>query len=156
MQWVFDIQTACYTVIINHLNFKQCFRAGFVDSGSWSRIFGKKQLQIRIQGLMPKKGKWQLKKFHILKKFTAEENFIFFIIKNCKLLIHRVLKRTLKLQERPWALKEKHPALQNMKFLFLNFLLFFWVIFAHLDLDSISGSTDLAESGTNPDPKHRS
>ena len=38
---------------------------------------------------------------------------------------------------------------------FLNFLLLLWVIFALLDLDldskNGSGSTDLIESGSNPD-----
>ncbi len=40
--------------------------------------------------------------------------------------------------------KENIPALQNMKF--LNFYLFLWVIFALLDPDQGSGSTDLIES----------
>jgi hypothetical protein len=58
------------------------------------------------------------------------------------------------LQEKPSALKREHPALQNMKF--LDFFQFLWVLFALLDPDS--GSTDLIESGSNPeldpDPKH--
>jgi hypothetical protein len=41
---------------------------------------------------------------------------------------------------------------------FLPFFLLLWVIFALLDLDpdseSVYGSTDLIESGSNPDPKH--
>jgi hypothetical protein len=63
-----------------------------------------------------------------------------------------------KLQKKPSALKREHPALQNIKF--LNFFLFLWVIFALPDPDSESGfgygSTDLIESGSNPDadPKH--
>jgi hypothetical protein len=49
---------------------------------------------------------------------------------------------TSKLQEKPSALKREHPAFQKMKF--FNRFLFFWVIFALLDLDP----------GTllNPDP----
>jgi hypothetical protein len=37
------------------------------------------------------------------------------------------------LQEKPSALKRKHPALQNKKF--LHFFLFLWVVFALLDPD---------------------
>jgi hypothetical protein len=39
---------------------------------------------------------------------------------------------------------------------FLNFLLLLWDIFALLNPDSEygSGSTDLIEFGSNPDPKH--
>ncbi len=61
-----------------------------------------------------------------------------------------------KLQKKPSALKRKHPALQNMKF--LNFFLLSWVIFVLLDPypdpDSkyVSGFTDLIESGSNTDP----
>jgi hypothetical protein len=49
---------------------------------------------------------------------------------------------------KPSALKREHPALQNMKFFLL-----LWVIFALLDPDPEYGSTDLIESGSNPDPK---
>ncbi len=61
-----------------------------------------------------------------------------------------------KLQKKLSALK-RVPVLQNLKF--LNFFLFLWVISALLDPDSGSdscgyGSTDLVESGSNPDPKH--
>jgi hypothetical protein len=35
---------------------------------------------------------------------------------------------------------------------FLNFFLLLWVIFALLDPDSESGSTDPIESGSNSDP----
>jgi hypothetical protein len=54
----------------------------------------------------------------------------------------------------PQRVKREHPALQNMKF--LDFFLLLWVLFALLDPDpdSESGSTDLIESGSNPDPKH--
>ncbi len=51
-------------------------------------------------------------------------------------------------QEKPSALKREHSALQNMKF--HNFFLFLWVIFALMDPDP--ESTDLIESGSNPDP----
>jgi hypothetical protein len=44
------------------------------------------------------------------------------------------------------ALKREHPALQNKKF--LNFFLLLRVIFALLDPDPDSGSTDLIESGS--------
>jgi hypothetical protein len=49
------------------------------------------------------------------------------------------------------TLKREHPALQNIKLLFFLLL---WAIFALLDPDSKygSGSTDLIESGSNPDP----
>ncbi len=52
------------------------------------------------------------------KKFTAEK----FLIKNYNLPIPRPPYRTSKLQKKPSALKRKHPALQNMKF--LNFFYF--------------------------------
>jgi hypothetical protein len=56
--------------------------------------------------------------------------------------------------EKLLALKREHSAVQNMKF--INFFRFLWVIFAFLepDPDSESGSrsTDLIESGSNPDP----
>jgi hypothetical protein len=53
-----------------------------------------------------------------------------------------------KLQEKPSALKREHPALQNMKI--LKVFIFLFVIFALLNLepDSVSGSTDLIESGS--------
>jgi hypothetical protein len=43
-----------------------------------------------------------------------------FLIKN--LLIPRPPKRTSKLQEKPSTLKREHPALQNMKILYLLFI----------------------------------
>ncbi len=55
----------------------------------------------------------------------------------------------------PSALKREYPELQNITFLIFLFL---WVIFALLDPDqdpdseSEYGSTDLIESGSNPDP----
>jgi hypothetical protein len=57
-----------------------------------------------------------------------------------------------KLQKKPSALKRGHPTLQNMNF--YKFFLLLWVIFALLDPDpnSGSGSTDLIESGSNPEP----
>ncbi len=64
------------------------------------------------------------------------------------------LLRTSKLQEKPSAMKKRHPAFQNMKFLY--FFLFLWVIFALPDPYSGSGSgfTDLIKFGsyTDPDP----
>ncbi len=46
---------------------------------------------------------------------------------------------------------------RSLQLLFFNFVLFLWVIFALLDPDPDSeygsGSTDLIEFGSNPDPK---
>jgi hypothetical protein len=50
------------------------------------------------------------------------------------------------------ALKRKHPALQNMKF--LNVFLFFVSHFSLLDPDSGSGSTDLIEYGSNTEVRY--
>jgi hypothetical protein len=67
-------------------------------------------------------------------------------------------KRTSKLKKKPSALKREHLALQNMEFLYFIFLWPLWVIFALLnpdpDFESGYGSTDLIESGPNPDLKH--
>jgi hypothetical protein len=79
-----------------------------------------------------------------LKNLQQKGGKIFF-----DLTISRPSERTSKLQKKPSALKRKHPALQNMKF--LNSFLLLWVIFALLDPDPVS---DLTESGSNPDPKH--
>jgi hypothetical protein len=49
-----------------------------------------------------------------------------------------------------FGLKREHPALQNMKF--RNFLFIF--VGSFYPPGSGSGSTDLIESGSNPDPKH--
>ncbi len=85
---------------------------------------------------------------------TGEKKINICLIKNCNLLITSPHNRKSKLQEKHSALKREHPALQNMKF--LNFFLFLWVISALLDPDPDSesgfGSTDLIESGSNPDP----
>jgi hypothetical protein len=67
------------------------------------------------------------------------------LIKNYNLPIPRPPERTSKLQKKPPALKRKHPALENMKY--LNFFLLLWVIFALLDPNP-DGSTDLIESGS--------
>jgi hypothetical protein len=62
------------------------------------------------------------------------------------------------LQEKPSAIKREHPALQKMKF--INYFIFFWLIFAlldpHPDCKSGSGygSRDPIESGSDPDPQH--
>jgi hypothetical protein len=63
-----------------------------------------------------------------------------------------VIPRTYKLQEKPSALTRKHPPLKKMKF--LNCFIFFWAIFALLDLYRVcgSGSGDSIESGSNPNP----
>jgi hypothetical protein len=69
------------------------------------------------------------------KKFTIGKNLIFFEQK-CNLLNYLSLglhKGHLRFRRSLHsALKREHPALQNMKF--INFLIFFWVIFALLDL----------------------
>ncbi len=66
------------------------------------------------------------------KKITAKK-IKFFYIKNYNLPIPRPPERTFKLQKKPSALKRKHPALENMKF--LNFFLLLRVIFILLDPD---------------------
>jgi hypothetical protein len=83
------------------------------------------------------------------KKFTGEKKLIFF---GSKIEIYLSLGLHKK---RPSYRRSLPPsALQSMKF--LNFCQFKWVIFDLLDPDSESGygSTDLIESGSNPDPKH--
>jgi hypothetical protein len=75
------------------------------------------------------------------KKFTAGNFLYIFLIKKCNLLIHRPPYRKPKLEEKPLALKRDHPALKNIKILFV------WVIFALLD-------PDLAyQINTDPDPQ---
>jgi hypothetical protein len=56
--------------------------------------------------------------------------------------------------EEAFSPQKRTSSTSNMKF--LNFFLFMWIIFALLDPNSDSGygSTDLIESGSNPDPKH--
>jgi hypothetical protein len=73
-----------------------------------------------------------------LKKIQLKK-FICFDKKICDLLIPRPPQRTIKLQERPSALKREHSALQKMKFCLPG-----------------SGSRDPIESGSNadPDPQH--
>jgi hypothetical protein len=63
------------------------------------------------------------------------------------ILIHK----SSKLQKKSSALKREHPALENIKF--LKKILFLFAICALLDPDPDSGygSTDLIESGSNPD-----
>jgi hypothetical protein len=87
------------------------------------------------------------------KKIFSIKEIKFFWIINYNLPIPRPPERTSKLQKKPSALKRKHLALQNMKFLI--FFLFLWVIFSLLDPDpdfEYPVSTDLIESGSNPDP----
>ncbi len=55
--------------------------------------------------------------------------------------------RSSYVHEKPSALKREHPALQNMK----TFLVVLWVIFALLDPDPESGSSDLIESDPDAD-----
>jgi hypothetical protein len=55
---------------------------------------------------------------------------------------------TVKLQEKPLALKREHPALQNMKILY--FFLSLWVIFALLDPDP---ATQMNKD-SDPEPQH--
>jgi hypothetical protein len=90
---------------------------------------------VRIQGSDDQK---------LTKNYSKKINF--FKIKNYNLSIPRPPERTSQLKKKFSALKRKHPALQNMKF--LNFFLLLWVIFALLDTDPDSGfrSSDLIES----------
>jgi hypothetical protein len=70
------------------------------------------RIRIQIQGFGDQKFKKKLQLQKILRLY----------IKNCYLLIPRPPFRTAKLQEKPLALKRKHPALQKMKFfLFFSF-----------------------------------
>jgi hypothetical protein len=72
----------------------------------------------------------------IEKKLMAGNLIYIFLIKNCNLLIPRPPLRTLKLQEKPSALKREHPVVQYLKtWKFWIFFLFLWVIFALLDPD---------------------
>ncbi len=76
-----------------------------------------------------------------------------FLIKNCDLPIPRPQKRTSKLKKKPQPSKKNIQHFKTWNFLiFLNL----WVIFALLDPDPDSefanGSTDLTESGSNPEP----
>jgi hypothetical protein len=87
-------------------------------------------MRIRIQAFMTK----------IDKKLLLKKNLNFFLIKNYNLPIHRPTQRTPKLQEKPSALKREHPVLKNMKI--LDFFLFLWVIFALLDSNCGSGSSN--------------
>jgi hypothetical protein len=93
-------------------------------SGSGSSILGWIPIRIRIQSGAKGFDDQIFKKVLQLKKIT------FYLIKNYNLPIPRPPS---KLQKKPLALKRKHPALQNMKF--LKFFLLLWVIFALLDPD---------------------
>jgi hypothetical protein len=95
----------------------------------WIRIH-RTRIRIRIEGFDDQKQK----------KNTADNFlYLFFLIKNCNLLMS-------KLQEKSSALKREHGAFQKIKF--INFFLCLWIIFALLDPD-----TD-TDPGTpmNPDP----
>ncbi len=56
-----------------------------------------------------------------------------------------------KQQKKPPALKRKHPALQNMKYQNFSILVDqFALLDPDPDFESVNGSTDLIESGSNP------
>ncbi len=55
------------------------------------------------------------------------------------------------LQDKPSALKGKHPALQTMKFMFVGH---FSLLDPDPDCGSGYGSKDFIVSGSNPDPQH--
>ncbi len=105
----------------------QCFRSGFIDFGSVGWI----PIRIRIQSFDDQK----LEKNLQLKKMWYQK------FQYLSLGLHKGGK----LQEKPSALKREHSALQNIKF--VNFFLFWWVIFALLDSESRS-------TGSNTDPDH--
>jgi hypothetical protein len=84
-------------------------------------------LRIRIQFQIKGFDDQKLRKIY---NWKFKKNFLY---KYCNLLIPRPPQRTPKLQEKPSALKREHPALQNMKILYL--FQFLWVIFALLDPD---------------------
>jgi hypothetical protein len=81
-----------------------------------------------------------------LKKFTAGKLFCIILINNCNLLIPRPPYRPHKLQEKPSALKREHPALQNMKILYI--FLFLWVIVCLPGSGSRSSNSKKCGSGS--------
>jgi hypothetical protein len=70
------------------------------------------------------------------KKNTAETFFLFFLIKNCNLLMSKP-------QEKPSALKREHPAVQRMKFSTFFYVcgsfLPSWIRIAYPDLNTDPG-----------------
>ncbi len=80
-----------------------------------------------------------------IEKFAAEKQLKIFLIKNCNLPILRLHKGRRSYR------RSLQPSQKNIKF-----FPFFVGLFAILDPDSEFGygSTDLIESGSNPDPKH--
>ncbi len=88
----------------------------------------------RNQGFKDKKFQiWHLKKF------------IFLPIKN----VNSCNPMKSKLQEKPSALKRKHPALQKTWHCF-TFFLFLWISFVHLDPDPAGRN----QWGSDPDAQH--
>jgi hypothetical protein len=88
---------------------------------------------------------------------TSEKNLILFFGSKTTIYLSSGLHKGCQRYRRSLQpFQSEHLALQNMKF--LNFFLLLWVIFALLDPDPDSepeigyGSTDLIESGYNPDP----
>ncbi len=109
-----------------------------IESGSnpdWEIIW----IRIRIQGFNDQK--LQLKKKII---FWGSKTTIYLSLS---------LQKGFQATEEPFSPQKRTSRTQNIKFLI--FFLFLWVIFALLDLDPYSeswyGSTDLIESGYNPD-----
>jgi hypothetical protein len=82
-------------------------------------------IRIRIQGFNDQN----------LRKIYSWNFLISFLEKNCNLLIRRPSKRMSKLQDKPSALKRKHPA-QKMKFI-INFFSIFVGHFCLLDPNPI-------------------
>jgi hypothetical protein len=76
-----------------------------------------------------------------------------FLIKNCNLAIPRPPYRTHKLQEKPSALKKEHPALQNIKILYLFYIcrsfLPFWI---RIRIQNLKFMRIHADSDPDPDP----
>ncbi len=117
----------------------QCFGSWFIDSGSGSGSSIWSWIPIWIQGFDD----------YILTKLAAEKKNIFWP----KIAIYLSLGRHKGYPSYRRSLqppKSKHPALQNMKV----FLTFFYFCGSFLPSGYGYGSTDLIESGSNPDPKH--
>jgi hypothetical protein len=87
-----------------------------------------------------------------MEKNLQLKKFNYFWIKNCNLTIPRLLKRISKLQKKPSGFSPQKRTSSTSKHEISEFILFLWVIFAHLDpdldLDSESGFSDLTESGS--------
>jgi hypothetical protein len=112
-------------------NYYQCFGSGFIEPGSGSNILG--WIPIRIQGFFMTK-KW--------KKFTAEKKIWVFFGSKIAIYTYQGLHKGCPCYRGSLKISKFFPI--------------FVIIFAPLDLDPVfdSGSTDLIESGSNPDKKH--